>query len=115
MTWQWKIACVEILFLAGMWNSMTWAHDNSIVEEMLEVLRANGQITHQQYQQFMGKAKVSQPASPATEKPASPKATVGYQPGRGFQFESADGKHTLAIGGRIQTRWGYTDRDGGAS
>ena len=84
-----------------------------MVEEVLKVLRTNKQITEQQYQELLGKAHAAESSQASPSTPARPK--VGYKPGRGFQFGSVDGKHTLTIGGRVLTRWGYTDRDGDAT
>ena len=113
MQWQKQFVVVSALTLCSAWPASGLAHDNHMVEEVLKVLRANGQISEQQYQELLGKAHASESSQASLTTPARPR--VGYEPGQGFQFESADGKHTLAIGGRVLTRWEYTDRDGDAT
>ena len=113
MKWHKQLIVLIVLTLCSAWHASGLAHDNLTVEELLKVLRINGQITEQQYQELQGKADASDSSQASPTSPA--RAKVDYKPGRGFQFESADGKHTLAIGGRLLTRWGYTDRDGGAT
>ncbi len=113
MKWHKQLIVLIVLTLCSAWHASGLAHDNPTVEELLKVLRINGQITEQQYQELQGKADASDSSQASPTSPA--RAKVDYKPGRGFQFESADGKHTLAIGGRLLTRWGYTDRDGGAT
>ena len=113
MQWQKRFIALSVVTLCSAWPLSGLAHDHQMVEEVLKVLRTNGQITEQQYQELLGKAPAADSSSAAPSTPDRP--TVGYKPGQGFQFESADGKHTLAVGGRVLTRWGYTDRDGGAT
>lgn len=107
-----------VLALGLLWANVALAQGKSIAEEILDVLQANGQITEQQYADLLGKARAEQVAkSPQVraDQPAPSGVKMGYRPGQGFHFESADGQHTLSLGGRVQTRWSYTDRDGRAA
>ena len=46
-----------VVLSLGLWASLAVAQQQSVVEDMLDVLRANGQISAQQYQQLLGKAQ----------------------------------------------------------
>jgi phosphate-selective porin OprO/OprP len=112
------VAFVTIAASAG-------AEQPTVVEEILGILRKNGQISEQQYRDLKRRAedeieeRVRQRMAPAAAKPAevapaAPPTEVAAKPAEkpvpefkaywkdGFRLETGDGNYELRIGGRIQ-------------
>src|SRR6266508_6155561 len=108
----------------GLWVTPAFAQKKSVAEEILDILRANNQISEEQYRALLNKAKaeeerVSEASQFVSKPPRDSRALSGvregYRLGRGFVWESSDGNYSLSIGGRLQGRFTYLDRDGEAS
>jgi phosphate-selective porin OprO/OprP len=89
-----------VLLIALAWAGPARA-EKSVAEEILDILRANNQITEVQYDTLMEKAKKEQ---------LQPKDFEAFWD-NGLKFKSADGNFKMHIGGRIQTDWAYIDAD----
>jgi len=79
----------------------TLAEEKSVAEEILEVLKANGQITDQQYDTLLEKAK-------AEKLEASDFKTYWKE---GIRFESQDEQFKIKLGGQIMTDFATIDAD----
>ncbi len=103
-----------------------WAQQR-VVDELLEILRQNRQITEQQYRDLKRRAEEERqedlrrgaaPAqAPVAAAPVAPAATPAPETMRayfkkGFNFETADGNFKLNVGGRAQIDWNVSDPGG---
>ena len=87
-----------------------------VVEQLLDLLRAKGDISHEQYEELLKKAREEESAN--QEKKAQPQAaaasasktkvTTNYD---GLKVTSPDGRFKLNVGGRIQADWNVFDQD----
>jgi len=93
----------------------------NVAAEILDILKANGQISEQQYRDLMIKAQAEdekvEAASGLTQKVEGLEKNVGkknflaaYWKG-GLRLDSADGQFKLKIGGRIQNDWAVYSTD----
>ncbi len=125
---------VGLVVMASGWRceiepAMAAASEKSVVEEILDILKANGQINQQQYEALLAKARAEERAR-ALRKAATPQAQpaaekAGKRPpankakgtelhvywNKGLSFQSEDKAFAIGIGGRIMTDWGYLDAD----
>ena len=93
--------------------------DTPVVEQLLDLLRAKGDITDEQYQEMLTQAEKeeakSQSASSkaealppvAAEKPRA-KVTANY---KGLGISSPDGRFKFQVGGRVQADWNVFEQD----
>ncbi len=92
--------------------------EKSVVEEILDILKANGQITEEQYQVLMKKAKeeLRQKEEPKTicscgEEKTKNKNELHAYWNKGPRFTTSDGSFSMRLIGRIMTDWGYINAD----
>ena len=87
----------------------------SVAEEILDILKVNGQISEQQYRDLMIKVRAEDEKAGATadlsqkvsslEKKVSKKNFLATYWKDGLRLDAADGRFKLKIGGRIQNDW----------
>ena len=102
------------LLLAG----SAFAQEKSVAVEILDILKANGQISDQQYRDLMVKAqaegeKVEAAVSAGEAKEPDPKTMRVYW-SSGLRLKSNDGNYSLKIGGRIMNDWAIYSTDSDA-
>ncbi len=92
--------------------------EKSVVEEILDILKANGQITEEQYQLLMKKAKeeLAQKEDQQSTCTCAEEETQGEQElhaywKKGPVFTTSDGSFSVRLIGRIMTDWGYINAD----
>ena len=123
-------AAVLTCIVAAIGTAQVRAEDKRVVDELLDILRANKQITEQQYRSLKQRADQEREGDrrQAAEPTAVPTPTAvvaaapppSPPPGEtmrayfkeGFNLESADGKNKLNIGARIQLDWNISDPGG---
>jgi phosphate-selective porin OprO/OprP len=100
---NWIVAASITLFaaLGLVATSTTYAKEKSVAEEILEILKQNNQITDQQYERLMDKAK--------KEKLTKSDWEVLWKDG--IRVESKDGKHKIKLGGRVQVDFASINAD----
>lgn len=91
------------------------AHAKNVAAEILDILKANGQISEQQYRDLMIKAVAEEEQHNAAAELPQKVADVEKKVGKknflapywksGLRLDSADGKFKLKIGGRVQNDW----------
>ncbi len=91
------------------------AHAKNVAAEILDILKANGQISEQQYRDLMIKAMAEEEQHAAAAELPQKVADVEKKVGKknflapywksGLRLDSADGKFKLKIGGRVQNDW----------
>ncbi len=91
------------------------AHAKNVAAEILDILKANGQISEQQYRDLMIKAMAEEEQHNAAAELPQKVADVEKKVGKknflapywksGLRLDSADGKFKLKIGGRVQNDW----------
>ena len=91
------------------------AHAKNVAAEILDILKANGQIGEQQYRDLMIKAMAEEEQHDAAAELPQKVADVEKKVGKknflapywksGLRLDSADGKFKLKIGGRVQNDW----------
>ncbi len=88
------------------------AQKKSVAEEILDILRANNQISDQQYRDLLSKARAEEEKVAAATEPkkVDPLAFKVYWK-EGLNFDSSDGDFKLKIGGRIQNDWAIFSTD----
>lgn len=127
-------AAVVGCIVVAMGVAQAWAEDKRVVDELLDILRANKQISEQQYKALkqraederrhdLGKPAVeptatTSPAAVAAAPTATPAVPKGAQPLQaywkdGFNVGTADETFRLRIGGRIQNDWAVITSSGG--
>lgn len=120
----WTVGILAVCVAGVLWASPAAAQKKSVAEEILDILRANGQISEAQYELLLNKTRAEEERAseswrmaspPPRDTKAVPGVREGYRLGRGFTFESSDGNYSLALGGRFQGRFTYLDRDGEVS
>jgi phosphate-selective porin OprO/OprP len=98
------------------------AEQKPVVEQLLEIMRENGQITADQHSDLLDQAKAEQQqaaeallaAREAAEKAESSGGNVGLKVTtnyNGLQVKTTDGQFKFGVGGRIQTDFGIYDQD----
>jgi len=97
------------------------AQAKNVAAEILDILKANGQISEEQYRDLMIKAQAEdekvEAASSLTQKVEGLEKNVGKKNflaaywKNGLWLDSADGKFKLKIGGRIQNDWAVYSTD----
>jgi phosphate-selective porin OprO/OprP len=109
---------------------MAVAEEKRVVDQLLDILRQNKQITDEQYRDLKRQAeeerqqdlrKVAPPPPPppvAEAPPPSPSPSPAPDTMRayyknGFVLETLDKKFSVAIGGRVQADWNVSDPGGG--
>ena len=123
-------AAVVTCIVAAIGAAPVRAEDKRVVDELLDILRANKQITEQQYRSLKQRAdqERQEDRRQAVEPTAVPTPTAvvaaapppSPPPGEtmrayfkeGFNLETADGKNKLNIGARIQLDWNVSDPGG---
>src|SRR5262245_38577282 len=124
---RWALIASLACALATGWKLAVQAEERRVVDELLDILRQNKQITEEQYrslkrraeeerQEDLRKAGAPQPTPTAAAVVAavSPTATPATLPlmayfAIGFILESADKRFSLNIGGRLQADWNMSD------
>jgi phosphate-selective porin OprO and OprP len=101
--------------------------EERVVDQLLEILRQNKQITEQQYRDLKRRAdeerqqdlhragapaQVPLAAAPAPPAPPPAADTMRAYFKNGFNFETVDGNFKLNIGGRAQLDWNISDPGG---
>ncbi len=86
-----------IVAMAGL-LALATAVQNSQAKTLEDVLKEKGVITEADYNDILKSAPKSTP--------------VAYKPGSGFSFTSPDEKFQLTIGGQLQPRYTFTQKDG---
>lgn len=91
------------------------AHAKNVAAEILDILKANEQISEQQYRDLMIKAMAEEEQHNAAAELPQKVADVEKKVGKknflapywksGLRLDSADGKFKLKIGGRVQNDW----------
>ena len=122
-------AAAQACILMAMLASAVWAEEKRVVDELLDILRANKQITEQQYRTLKRRAEderqqdlrqqVAEPTAVPTPTAALAEAVpeATKPPGEtmrayfkeGYNLETADGNFKLNIGARAQLDWNVSD------
>ena len=117
-----KVLCIGLL-LVGPWGTTAAQAKKGVAEEILDILRANGQISEQQYRDLLNKARaeeeqaesvsqlrdtVSHLEKSVDDRPKN--SLLPYWKG-GLRLDSADENFKLKIGGRILGDWTLYDTD----
>lgn len=95
--------------------SPAFAQEKSVAVEILDILKANGQISDEQYRTLMKKAEAegekgeAAVAQSAAQKP-DPKTMRVYW-SSGLRMKSKDGNFSLKVGGRIMNDWAIYSTD----
>lgn len=124
-------AAVLTCIVATMGAAQVWADEKRVVDELLDILRANKQISEQQYrslkqradqerqqdrqQQAVEPTAVQTPTAVLAEAPPPtkpPGETMRAYFKEGFNLETGDGKFKLNIGARVQLDWNVSDPGG---
>jgi hypothetical protein len=124
-------AAVLTCIVATMGAAHAWAEEKRVVDELLDILRANKQISEQQYrslkqradqerqqdrqQQAVEPTAVQTPTAVLAEAPPPtkpPGETMRAYFKEGYNLETADGKFKLNIGARAQLDWNISDPGG---
>ena len=97
------------------------AQAKNVAAEILDILKANGQISEQQYRDLMIKAQAEdekvEAASGLSQKVEGLEKNVGKKNflaaywKSGLRLDSADGKFKLKVGGRIMNDWAVYSTD----
>lgn len=89
-----------------------FAQKKSVAEEILDILRANDQISEQQYRDLLNKARAEEEVVQAAVEKTKPNPS-GFRVfwKEGLNMESGDADFKLKIGGRIQNDWAIFDTD----
>ena len=113
------ILCIGYL-ASGLLMTQT-AEAKNVAAEILDILKANGQINDQQYRDLMIKAQAEDENATTTsdlsqkvrplEKTVSKKNFLATYWKSGLRMESADGDFKLKIGGRIMNDWAIYGTD----
>ena len=93
--------------------------DKPVVEQVLDLLREKGDISDEQYDDMLTKAREEEATRPAasTEEKALPavaaekpraKVTANY---KGLGVSSPDGRFKIQVGGRVQADWNVFQQD----
>lgn len=101
-------------FLMGSLSSASsvMAREKSVAEEILDILKANNQISEEQYQTLLKKARAEGETVPEAVKVSTPEPTdFRVYWNNGLRFDTTDKNFRLRIGGRIQRDWGVFDTD----
>ena len=88
---------------------LTLAADRTLVEEILETLWSNGQITEQQYTVLVSKARAEQAPRPGVATEAPETFRVYWK--NGIRLDSRDERFKLKIGGRLMQDWEWAGED----
>lgn len=124
-------AAVVTCIVAAIGAAQVRAEDKRVVDELLDILRANKQITEQQYRSLKQRAEqerqrdLQRHAGEATAVPAPTVAVAAAPPPakppgesmrayfkEGYNLETEDGKFKLNIGARVQLDWNVSDPGG---
>ncbi|GLI33909.1 OprO/OprP family phosphate-selective porin [Desulforhabdus amnigena] len=84
-----------------LWAGLALADEKSVAEKIIEILRANGQISEEQYKELVKEAG---------KEESKPNDFRVYWK-EGIRFESEDRKTEIKAGGVIQTDWAAFDPD----
>ena len=98
--------CLLALILTGAGSAT--AGDKSVLEQILTILRSNGQITEKQYNDLLEQAKAEERKA-EEGKPDRDTFTVFWKDG--LNLESKDKQFKLKIGGRVHTDFAGFDGD----
>jgi phosphate-selective porin OprO/OprP len=89
--------------------------DAPVVEQLLDLLRAKGDISDEQYEELLKKARKEESANQekkalpqAAEAEPKTKVTTNYN---GLTVSSPDGRFKFNVGGRVQVDWAVFDQD----
>ncbi len=117
---QWGLAFCVGLIVVGLLLPRP-AQAKNVAAEILDILKANGQISEEQYRALMIKAQAEDEkvaaASDLTQKVAGLENNVGKKNflaaywKSGLRLDSADGQFKLKIGGRIMNDWAVYSTD----
>jgi phosphate-selective porin OprO/OprP len=102
-----------VIAICGLWMlgaGPAIAAGRSVAEEILDILRANGQITEQQYGVLLEKARSEQQTLPAVSAAEKPETFRAYW-NKGIRLESADKRFKMKLGGRLMQDWEWTGED----
>jgi len=108
-----RVWFASVLALVGVWSLLVGtagSAEKSVAEEILDILRANDQITEQQYETLLVKARSEKESLPAVAAEAKPEDFRVYWK-KGLRFDSADKRFKLQIGGRIMNDWAWVSED----
>ena len=115
------LACIAVLGAGA-----ARAEDKRVVDELLDILRQNKQISDQQYRELKRKADeerqqdLRKAGAPPPPPPPPPVAAVAPTPSpdtmrayfkNGFVLETADKNYSISIGGRLQADWNASFAD----
>lgn len=97
------------------------AQAKNVAAEILDILKANGQISEEQYRDLMMKAQAEEERGGAVaalpqrvtdvEKKVGKKNFLAAYWKNGLRLDSADGQFKLKIGGRVQNDWAVYSTD----
>ncbi len=112
---QGSLLCGGLIAAGFLLASPAFAQEKSVAVEILDILKANGQISDEQYRALMKKAqaeeeKVEAAAAKSEEKKPAPKTMRVYW-SSGLRMKSNDGNFSLKVGGRIMNDWAIYSTD----
>ncbi|MGH7788655.1 MAG: OprO/OprP family phosphate-selective porin [Candidatus Binatia bacterium] len=124
---RWVLAAGLVCILSASQPSAVRAEEKRVVDELLDILRANKQISEQQYRSLKQKAeqerqedlrKAKEEPSPEptvavaavpTPAPSAAPDTMRAYFKNGYNLETADGNFKLNIGAKTQLDWNVSD------
>ena len=98
--WMSSVFIIVLLFLV---QGALADEEKPVTEEILEIMRSEGQITEEQYRELKEKAKKEQEADESTFR-------AYWQ--NGVRLDSKDNKFKIKFGGRIFLDWTHIDTEG---
>ena len=106
------LTTTAIALLAGV-PAAAESSDAPVVEQLLDLLRDQGDISDEQHSELLDKARKEEAArgTAKTEPKAAvtgPTVTVNYD---GLKVRSEDGRFKFRLGGRVQADWSVFDQD----
>ena len=110
-----SLLCTGLVAAGLLLANPAFAQKKSVAVEILDILKANGQISDTQYRDLMIKAqaegeKLEAAITTSKAKKPDPKTMRVYW-SSGLRMKSNDGNFSLKIGGRIQNDWSLYSTD----
>ncbi len=90
-----------VLTWIGVWNASAFAENAAMTKDMLKIMRDNGDISDQTYQQLIDKI----------EKDKQKKTPLNAFWDSGLRLESGDKGFRIHVGGRVLNDWAAIDAD----
>ena len=122
MSRKWLVVPVCVCLALGARAVAQDPGDRSVDSRLLEILKQRGVITESEYGELKKlevdlrkesdlETSVDRKVDEMVARMKEDAPKLSYKPGAGFTFKSADGLFSLTVGGRIQVRATYSERE----